>query len=306
MSTDKKVKIIGVPSDLGASRRGVDMGPSALRVSQIGPRLVALGYNVEDAGNVQVAVRESLSQTKVDNLRYLPEILAMSKLVKEKVLEALETGFIPLLLGGDHSLSIGSISGVTQFYAKKKKKIGVIWLDAHGDINTPETSPSGNIHGMPLAHALGIGHKDLLALGEKMPMIEASRTVLIGIRDLDQGERNTIKELGVRAFTMRDIDEMGMRAVIQEAIKIATNGTEGFHLSFDVDCMDPSVAPGVGTAVQGGTTYREGHLAMEILHDSGKILSMDITEVNPVLDTSNQTADLAVEMALSAFGKRIL
>ena len=306
MAENQKIRIIGVPSDLGASRRGVDMGPSALRIANIGPRLRQLGYEVEDLGNVDVAVRESISTIHDSKIKYLPEIAASSNAVKTKVYDSLKAGFIPLVLGGDHSLAIGSIAGVTKFYGEQKKKIGVIWLDAHGDINTPDTSSSGNIHGMPLAHALGIGHKDLLSIGDKIPMVDASRTVLIGIRDLDPGERNTIRELGIRAFTMRDIDEMGMRGVIQEAIKLATNGTAGFHLSFDVDYMDPSVAPGVGTAVKGGTTYREGHLAMEILHDSGKMLSMDITEVNPVLDTSNQTADLAVEMALSAFGKRIL
>jgi arginase len=306
MLENKKIRIIGVPSDLGASRRGVDMGPSALRIANIGPRLNQLGYEVDDIGNVTVAVRESIAKTHDSKIKFLPEITQAMKALKERVYQSMKEGRTPLVLGGDHSLAIGSIAGVTKFYAEQKKKIGVIWLDAHGDINTPDTSVSGNIHGMPLAIALGIGHKDLLAVSESTPMLDPSRSVLIGIRDLDPGERNAIRELGVRAFTMRDIDEMGMRNVIQEAIKIATNGTAGFHLSFDVDCMDPAVAPGVGTPVRGGTTYREGHLAMEILHDSGKMLSMDITEVNPVLDTSNQTADLAVEMALSAFGKRIL
>jgi arginase len=304
----KKIRIIGVPSDLGASRRGVDMGPSALRVANIGPRLRQLGYQVEDVGNIPVAVRESITSPEQSgkNVRYLTEIVDASKHLKNRVYEALKEGHIPLMLGGDHSLAIGSIAGLTKFYSEQKKKIGVIWLDAHGDINTPETSLSGNIHGMPLAHALGTGHNELLSICEKTPMVEPSRTVLIGIRDLDPGERNAIRELGVRAFTMRDVDEMGMRNVVQEAIRIASNGTAGFHLSFDVDCMDPSVAPGVGTAVRGGTTYREGHLAMEILHDSGKMLSMDLTEVNPILDISIETADIAVEMALSAFGKRIL
>ncbi len=306
MLENKNIRIIGVPSDLGASRRGVDMGPSALRIANIGPRLRQLGYKVEDTGNIPIPVRESISQAQDAHAKYLPEIAAASKGLKDKVYQSLKEGHIPLVLGGDHSLAIGSIAGLTKFYSEQKEKIGIIWMDAHGDINTPETSASGNIHGMPLAHSLGIGHKDLLAISDKSPMADASRTVLIGIRDLDPGERTTIRELGVRAFTMRDIDEMGMRAVIQEAIKVATNGTAGFHLSFDVDCMDPTVAPGVGTPVRGGTTYREGHLAMELLHDSGKLLSMDVTEVNPVLDVSNQTADLAVEMVLSAFGKRIL
>lgn len=306
MQNQRKIRIIGVPTDLGASRRGVDMGPSALRVANIGSRLSALGYDVEDAGNVPVAVRESVLKPQDHSIKYLPEIVATDKVLKEKAYTALKEQRIPLVLGGDHSLAIGSIAGVTKFYAEQGKKIGVIWLDAHGDVNTPETSQSGNIHGMPLAHCLGIGHKDLLAVGDQIPMVEPSKTVLIGIRDLDPGEQNAIKKLGIKAFTMRDVDEMGMRNVIQEAIRIASDGTAGFHLSFDVDSMDPSEAPGVGTAVRGGLTYREGHLAMEILHDSGKILSMDITEVNPVLDTSNQTADLAVGMALSAFGKRIL
>jgi arginase len=306
MLENKKVRIIGFPSDLGASRRGVDMGPSAIRIANVGPRLRQIGYDVEDVGNVPVAVRESIASVGESNYKYLKEIVAATKELKDQVYNSLKDGKIPLTLGGDHSLAMGSIAGVAKFYGEKKQKVGVIWLDAHGDINTPETSDSGNIHGMPLAHCLGVGHKDLLSIGDKTPMIDPSRAVLIGIRDLDQGERNAIREHGVRAFTMRDIDEMGMRNVIQEAIKIACNGTAGFHLSFDVDCMDPRDAPGVGTAVRGGTTYREGHLAMEILHDSGKMLSMDITEVNPVLDTSNQTADLAAEMVLSAFGKRIL
>jgi arginase len=306
MLENKKIRIIGFPSDLGASRRGVDMGPSAIRIANVGPRLRQLGYDVDDVGNVRVAVRESVSGSGDSKIKFLPEIVAASKELKDRVYESLKAGRVPLTLGGDHSLAMGSIAGVTKFYGEQNQKVGVIWLDAHGDINTPETSSSGNIHGMPLAHALGKGHKELLALSERIPMVDSSRAVLIGIRDLDPGERNAIREQGIRAFTMRDIDEMGMRNVIQEALKIATNGTAGFHLSFDVDCMDPRDAPGVGTAVRGGTTYREGHLAMEILHDSGQMLAMDITEVNPVLDTSNQTADLAAEMVLSAFGKHIL
>jgi arginase len=261
---------------------------------------------VEDVGNISVTVRESVAKPQQNGIKFLPEIVSMATSLKEKVYQTLKDKRIPLMLGGDHSLAIGSIAGLTKFYAEQKKKIGVIWLDAHGDINTPETSRSGNIHGMPLAHALGIGHKDLLALSEKIPMVDPSRTVLIGIRDLDPGEQTAIREMGVRAFTMRDIDEMGMRNVIQEAIRLSTNGTAGFHLSYDVDSMDPSVAPGVGTPVRGGFTYREGHLAMELLHDSGQLLSMDVTEVNPILDVSNQTADMAVEMILSAFGKLIL
>lgn len=305
MLKNNKIRIIGMPSDLGASRRGVDMGPSALRIAQIGPRLQSLGYDVEDVGNVNVAVREAVKLGN-EKIKYLAEIFNSTKQLKDKVYSCLQEGRLPLILGGDHSLSIGSIAGITKFYGEQKQKVGVIWLDAHADINTPETSESGNIHGMPLAHALGIGNKDLLSISEKSPMIDPSRTVLIGIRDVDAGEKNIIRELGVRAFTMRDIDELGMRTVMQEAIRIASNGTVGIHVSFDVDSIDPSVAPGVGTPVRGGVTYREGHLAMEMLHDSGKIISMDVAEVNPVLDSSNQTASFSVEMVLSAFGKGIL
>lgn len=220
------------------------MGPSALRIANLGNKLKGLGYQVEDIGNVSVAVRESLSNTD-PKVRFLSEITTFTKELKDRTYQALKDGKMPLVIGGDHSLAIGSIAGITKFYSEKKSRIGLIWMDAHADINTPETSVSGNIHGMPLAHALGVGNQQLLALGERVPMVEPSRTVLIGIRDLDQGEKDTIRELGVRAFTMRDIDELGMRNVIQEAIRIATNGTDGFHLSFDVDSMDPTVAPGV-------------------------------------------------------------
>jgi arginase len=294
MLGNSQIRIIGMPTDLGASRRGVDMGASAMRIAQLGERLGELGYNVEDIGNIPVAIR------------YLPEILESSRQLKDATYTTLKDNRIPLVIGGDHSLSIGSIAGISKFYFERNERIGIIWIDAHGDINTPDTTISGNIHGMPLAHVLGRGHPQILSLFAANPIVDPSRVVLIGIRDLDPGERTTIKELGVRTFTMRDIDELGMRAVMQEAIRTASAGTAGIHVSFDVDGIDPTVAPGVGTPVRGGLSYREGHLVMEMLHDSQKVISMEVAEVNPVLDTANQTADLAVEFVLSAFGKRIL
>lgn len=307
MLKGKHIRIIGAPIDLAAVRRGVDMGPSAIRVANIGPRLAALGCDVEDVGNILVTHREAVTEIHPDNkARFLPQIAAALAELKEAVYRAVKDGRVPLVLGGDHSLSIGSVAGVTKHHGAQMEKIGVIWLDAHGNINTPETTITGNVHGMPLAHILGIGSKELLTVGEWIPMIDPVNTVLVGTRDLDPGERIIIRSLGVRVFTMRDIDEMGMKAVVHEATKIATNGTAGFHLSLGLDCLDPSVAPGVGTPVRGGMSSRDGRLAMEIISDSKSLLSMDVVEVNPVLDISNQTADLAVELTLSAFGKRLL
>lgn len=305
MRHNQNIRIIGMPTDLGASRRGVDMGASALRIAQLGEKLSHLGYDVEDVGNIPVAIRESVKLTDT-RIRYLPEIFESSKQLKDVVYHSLKESRFPLILGGDHSLSLGSVAGVSRFYHERGERIGIIWIDAHGDINTPDTTISGNIHGMPLAHILGLGNNQLLSLFSTNPVVDPARVVLIGIRDLDPGEKATIQKLGVRTFTMRDIDELGMRTVLQEAIRTASTGTAGFHLSFDVDGIDPTIAPGVGTPVRGGLSYREGHLAMEMLHDSQKILSMDLAEVNPVLDIANQTADLAVEFVLSAFGKRIL
>jgi arginase len=301
----KKVGVIGVPIDLGASRRGVDMGPSALRVAQVGPRLQKLGYDVVDYGNIHVPVPESV---KSENSRanYVHEIVGANKTLAAATYKALSEGRIPLSIGGDHSIAMGSVSGISRFYREKKQKIGLIWLDAHGDINTPDTSQSGNIHGMPVAHILGIGNKELLTISDILPMVDPANVVLIGLRDLDPGEVNIIRDMRVRAFTMRDIDELSLRTVMDQAIRIASDNTVGFHCSLDVDWIDPSVAPGVGTPVRGGATYREAHLAMEMIHDSGGMLSMDVAEVNPVMDHANETANLAVEMVLSGFGKRIL
>ncbi len=303
-----KIRIIGVPMDLGASRRGVDMGPSAMRIAHMGERLEAIGHEVMDAGNVDVVIPEErhFGQTKH---KFLSEIAEACWQLSNQTYRALHEGWKPLVLGGDHSIAIGTVAGVSRFFRERGEKgepVGLIWIDAHGDINTPETSPSGNIHGMPLAHILGHGAPDLLRIGGEPPMVDPRKACLVGVRDLDPGERDNIRKLGIRTFTMRDIDERRLRSVMEEAIAIASDGTAGFHVSFDVDWIDPSDAPGVGTPVWGGATFREGHLAMEMIADSGKMVSLEVVEVNPVLDHENETAILATEMTLSAFGKKIL
>jgi arginase len=292
----KKISIIGAPLDFGAGRRGVDMGPSAIRVANLQGRLRELGYEVEDLGNIEAPPQESL-QPGNPKAKYLDQIAATCKKLTAKTARAIAAGRFPLVLGGDHSIAAGTIPGVA-----RKRRIGVIWIDAHGDLNTPLTTPSGNVHGMPLAALLGREPKSLVAPVK----LAASDVVLVGLRDLDPGEREHIRSWGIPAFTMRDVDERGMRGVMEEAIRIATNGTSGFHLSFDMDSIDPDVAPGVGTPVKGGLSYREAHLAMELIHDSKALLSMEFVEVNPVLDVSNRTAVLAVELMLSAMGKKIL
>jgi len=302
---NKKISIIGVPMDLGGSRRGVDMGPSAVRIARLQQKLQVLGYEVLDRGNLSIQGRESLEEGS-SKAKYAHEIARSLKVLSELTHRALTENSIPLILGGDHSLSIGSIAGISQYYREKNQSVGVIWFDAHGDINTPETSPSGNVHGMPVAHILGFGSPELTAVSKVQPMVDKTKVVQIGLRDLDSGEREMIKKLGVKAFTMRDIDERGMKAVMEEAIKIASNGTAGIHISCDMDWIDPSFAPGVGTPVRGGGSYRESHLCMEMIADTQKMISIEVTEVNPVLDRENKTAELAVEMLLSAFGLRIL
>ena len=302
----RRIRVIGVPLDMGASRRGVDMGPSAVRVAGLEARLEALGHRVTDAGNIRVEIAET--QAAGDNkARYLKQIAQTCNCTAEAVLKTLEDGMTPLVLGGDHSLAAGSISGVAEFYRRQGQKIGVLWIDAHSDINTPETSPSGNVHGMPLAALLGLGPNDLGNLFGYAPKISPENTVLIGVRDIDAAERENIRRAGMNeVYTMRDIDERGMRSVMEDALRAAGRGTAGYHVSLDMDWIDPEDAPGVGTPVRGGATYREAHLAMEILADHGRLLSFEIVEVNPVIDEHNRTADLAVELALSAFGKKIL
>jgi arginase len=301
----KKIRVIGIPLDLGQSRRGVDMGPSAVRVAGLEARLEELGHVVEDAGNIPVAIPE---QKKVGDphAKYLKEITATCTKHAELVLRTLEAGKVPLVLGGDHSVAAGTVAGVAEFYRRQDQKIGLIWIDAHSDINTPESSPSGNVHGMPLAAIMGIGPPELATIFGFSPKVTAENCVLVGVRDIDGIEKENVRKAGIDVFTMRDIDERGMRVVIEEALRIAGRGTAGYHVSLDMDWVDPEDAPGVGTPVRGGATYREAHLAMEIIADHGRMLSFEIVEVNPVIDEHNRTADLAVELALSAFGKKIL
>ena len=301
----KKAKIIGVPMDLGAGRRGVDMGPSAIRIAGLNQAIALLGYEVTDGGNVHVNPPEALTQL-TKRARFLPEIAAAVEELAQMVEAALGEDSMPVVLGGDHLIAIGSASGLASFYRKREKKIGIVWLDAHTDINTPETTPSGNIHGMPLAALLGRGAKQLTEVAGFAPKILPEHVAVIGARSVDPGERELIKTLGVRVFTMSEVDERGMGDVIEEAIEIASRNTAGFHVTMDMDFIDPFYAPGVGTPERGGATYREGHLAMEKMSDSGHVLSVELTEVNPVYDTTNQTAQLAVEFILSALGKKIM
>ncbi len=303
--TPRNIRVIGVPLDLGQSRRGVDMGPSAVRVAGLEARLEAIGHVVEDAGNIAVAIPEQ-KKAGAANAKYLNEITATCTKSAEMVLKTLEEGKFPIILGGDHSLAVGTVSGVAEFYRRKNQKIGLIWIDAHSDINTPETSPSGNVHGMPLAALMGLGPAELGNIYDFSPKVRPENCVLVGIRDVDQHEKENIRRAGIQCFTMRDIDERGMRTVMEEALRMAGRGTAGYHISLDMDWIDPEDAPGVGTPVWGGATYREAHLAMEIISDHGRMLSFEIVEVNPVIDSHNQTADLAVELALSALGKKIL
>jgi len=301
----EKIRIIGVPMDLGASRRGVDMGPSALRVAGLQSRLKQLGRQVEDVGNVAVPQAEEQPYGE-KKARYLDEITQTCKGLAEMVRKTLDEDMLPLVLGGDHSIAVGTVAGAAAHFNKIGKRVGVIWLDAHGDMNTPESSPSGNIHGMPLASIMGYGPPELIDLAGIKPMVEPRNVVLVGIRELDSKERRFAKESGVHVFTMRDIDERGMRQVIAEALRFAGDDTAGISVSLDMDFVDPSDAPGVGTPVRGGATYREAHLALEMIADSRSMVSFELVEINPVIDLHNTTALLGVELVLSGLGKKIL
>lgn len=301
----KKATVVGVLMDLGADRRGVDMGPSAVRVADLNERLTTLGYEVIDAGNIPVRNPEMLPITN-RNAKYLPEIAAACQKLADQVEAALEAGSIPIVLGGDHSIAIGSVAGLSSFHHKRDQKVGVIWFDAHGDMNTPESSPSGNIHGMPFAAILGHGAKELTHISGFAPKVHPEDCVLIGARSVDPEEAVALKASGIRVVTMRELDERGMSAVMDEAMWLASRRTAGFHVTMDMDFVDPDYAPGVGTPVPGGPTYRESHLAMEKVADSGKMLSFELTEINPVFDISNKTAELGVQLILSAFGKKIM
>jgi arginase len=297
------IRVIGVPLDLGAGRRGTDMGPSAIRNAGLSERLLELGYTIRDTGDIFIKNPEALDVGD-EKLRYLSAILKGVSTLARTVEESLSAGEFPLVLGGDHSIAIGTIAGLAAHF--QSKPVGVIWVDAHGDMNTPETSPTGNVHGMPLAAALGIGHPRLTSVGGDRPKINAAHTVIVGTRTLDGGEIEHIRRMGVTVFTMRDIDDRGIHDVIDESIRIAGRDTAGIHVSFDVDSIDPSVAPGVGTAVLGGLTYREAHYIMESLHNSRRVVSMDLVETNPTLDVRNATAKIGVDLVCSLFGKKIL
>lgn len=296
----KKVKIIGVPMDFGQTHRGVDMGPAALRYSGLVPRLRTLGYDVEDTGDVWVPVRDQGYDGVFDGEpNYKAAIIEVCQRVYEAGLSAVDEGAFPLFLGGDHSIAMGTIGGVTQ-----DRSTGLIWVDAHGDFNTSETSPSGNIHGMPLAALVGDGDPGLVNIGRPGKKIDAENVVLLGIRSLDFEEKRRLKESGVTVYTMRDIDEQGISTITNEILMKFVR-MKRIHLSLDIDVMDPAEAPGVGTPFLGGLTFREAHLFMEIMADSGKLSSMDLVEINPILDQANKTAQLAVDLTVSALGKQI-
>ena len=299
-----KVRILGVPLDLGQERRGVDMGPSAVRAAGLNHALKSLGHQVEDAGNVHVKIPEE-QHFGDRHAKYLNEIAETCQEVAHRVYETLKDGVFPVSLGGDHSIAIGTLAGVAKFHHDKKQSVGCIWVDAHGDMNTPESSPSGNIHGMPFAATLGHGPEALTNLFG-YAKLNPTNCVLIGLRDLDPRERRLVKESGVNTFTMRDIDEQGMGSVIEKAMDLAGRETAGFAVSFDMDVVDPEYAPGVGTPVPGGITFREAHLAMEMIADSKKMVSIEVVEVNPIIDVMNKTAVLGVGLLASALGKKIL
>ena len=284
------------------------MGPSALRKAGLRQELKELGYDVTDDGNIHVEEPEA-HHVRDPKLKYLPLIASAMNDLAKRVDATLERGEVPLVLGGDHSIAIGTIAGVGGHFKRKGKKLGMIWIDAHGDANTPETTPSGNIHGMPQAIAFGRGAKELVEIGgfaEGEPKVDPESSCVIGVRSIDRHEKEVLKDIGIRIFTMIDIDRRGIYGVTREAIEIATKGSDGLHVSFDVDGMDPSVAPGVGTPVLGGLSYRETHTMMELIAETKKVVSMEVAEVNPILDVRNVTAEVAVKMVASAFGKRIL
>lgn len=301
----KQVGILGVPLGFGASIEGVDLGPRAMRVAHLKTRIVQLGYKVRDLGNMPIRNPDYVADEK-DNPKYLPEMIEACEAIADEVYKILESGEIPVVLGGDHSIAIGSITGVANFYREREKNLGVIWLDAHADMNTPDTSPSGNIHGMPLATLFGYGAGELVNLKGFAPKLDPRFCAHIGARDLDEGEKKLIHQLGLRCFTMREIDERGMSACVDEAIEIASKADAGYSVTFDIDAIDPRFAPGSGTLVRGGFTYREAHLAMEKIAEHGQMVSLEVVEINTSRDVENTTAELGVELILSALGKSIL
>jgi len=301
----ENVSIIGFPMDLGADRRGVDMGPSALRIAGLQSKLENLGYKVEDTGDIKIEIMER-QKIKNPKLKYLDEIIKTSKKLAEKVEKVLDNGYFPLCIGGDHSMALGTITGISSYCKKKKLKLGVIWIDAHSDMNTDETSPTGNIHGMPMAALLGLGCEELVNFFDFSPKILPQNCALIGIRSVDEAEKLNINKLKVPIFTMNDIDKIGIHRIIVKVLKQFREKVDHIHISFDVDSVDPNVAPGVGTPVPGGLSYREAHLLMEIIAECGCMSSLEIAEVNPILDHKNQSAVFTAELVASSMGQRIL
>ena len=302
---DREVHIIGVPLDLGASRRGTDVGPSALRTAGLGAQLRRLGYAVAREEDIPAPAMETCSAEDA-KARFKPEILEVCTQLAAEVKQHLEEGAFPLVLGGDHSIAMGTFAGTASYCRDRDQSVGLIWFDAHGDMNVPGVSPSGNIHGMPLAHLLGKGDDDFKNIQGFSPKVRPGNVALIGIRDIDAGERKIIRDSGIHAFTMREIDEQGMAAIARRAMEIVNDGTAGFHISFDVDGCDPTVIPGSGTLVPGGVSFREAHLLMEYCADHGGLLSMEVVELNPFLDHRNISAERTLQLILSAMGKSIL
>lgn len=301
----KTVQIVGVPLDLGASRRGTDMGPSALRIAGLGAALRKMGYQVAREDDIAAPAMET-GTVEDHQARFKPQILQVCTELASRVKRYLERGDFPLVIGGDHSIAMGTVSGVASHFRDRGEKIGLIWFDAHGDMNIPGSSPSGNIHGMPLAHLLGHGDPDLINIEGFGPKVEPTNVALIGVRDIDGDERQIIRDSGIHAYSMREIDERGMGEVIREALEFVNDGTAGFHISFDVDGCDPSVIPGSGTLVPGGVNYREAHLMLEYCADDGRMTSLEVVELNPFLDHGNVSAERTLELILSAMGKTIL
>lgn len=300
-----KIRILGVPLDLGQGRRGVDMGPSAVRAAGLNASLKSLGHQVEDLGNIPVKIPE-MQPFGDRHAKYLNEIAETCQEVAHRNFQALDAGYFPISLGGDHSVAIGTVAGAAKFYHDRGLDIGCLWIDAHADMNTPDSSPSGNVHGMPFAASLGFGPDALTRIFGFAPKLKPEKCVLVGARDLDSRERRQVRDSGIHVFTMRAIDEQGMRAVMEKALALATAETAGFLTSFDMDVVDPDEAPGVGTPVRGGITFREAHLAMEMISDSKKMVALDLVEINPIIDILNKTAILGVGLVSSALGKKIL
>jgi arginase len=304
-SRARAVHIIGVPLDLGGGRRGVDMGPSAFRIAGLGERIAALGYEVVDKGDLAAPIPETKAAGD-ERKRYIKPIARVCEKLHDSVLASLAEGAIPITLGGDHSLAAGSVAASASFVRPQGRSIGLIWVDAHADMNTPATTLSGNVHGMPLAALLGPEPAELSRIGGFWPKVRPDKTVLIGIRNLDEREKELVRASGAHVFTMKDIDRAGLAATAEQALAIAGADTAGIHVSFDLDVCDPSVAPGVGTPVRGGLNYREAHMLMEIVADSGRLRALDVVEANPILDVANATAILGMELILSALGQKIL